>query len=83
MTSALIIRPSSLGDIVHAMPVVHDLLLHDPGIAIDWVAEEPFAGLIALTWTAICRSQATGLAKCQLECGDALLRAALCCVPSS
>lgn len=48
MTSALIIRPSSLGDIVHAMPVVHDLLLHDPGIAIDWVAEEPFAGLIAL-----------------------------------
>ncbi len=48
MTSALIIRPSSLGDIVHAMPIVHDLARHRPGIAIDWVAEEPFAGLVAL-----------------------------------
>jgi heptosyltransferase I len=48
MTSALIIRPSSLGDIVHAMPIVHDLWHHHPGIVIDWVAEEPFAGLIAL-----------------------------------
>jgi heptosyltransferase-1 len=48
MTSALIIRPSSLGDIVHAMPIVHDLSRHRPGIAIDWVAEEPFVGLVAL-----------------------------------
>ncbi len=48
MTSALIIRPSSLGDIVHALPIVHDLAHHCPGIVIDWVAEEPFAGLIAL-----------------------------------
>jgi heptosyltransferase-1 len=48
MTSALIIRPSSLGDIVHAMPIVHDLAQHCPGIAIDWVAEESFAGLVAL-----------------------------------
>ncbi len=48
MTSALIIRPSSLGDIVHALPIVHDLAHHCPGIAIDWVAEEPFAGLVAL-----------------------------------
>lgn len=48
MTSALIIRPSSLGDIVHAMPIVHDLWRHHPGIVIDWVAEEPFAGLIGL-----------------------------------
>jgi heptosyltransferase-1 len=48
MTSALIIRPSSLGDIVHAMPIVHDLARHRPGIAIDWVAEEAFAGLVAL-----------------------------------
>jgi heptosyltransferase I len=48
MTSALIIRPSSLGDIVHALPIVHDLSRHRPGIVIDWVAEEPFAGLVAL-----------------------------------
>ena len=30
------------------MPIVHDLARHCPGIAIDWVAEEPFAGLVAL-----------------------------------
>jgi hypothetical protein len=48
MTSALIIRPSSLGDIVHAMPIVHDLSRHHPGIVIDWVCEEPFAGLVGL-----------------------------------
>ncbi len=48
MTSALIVRPSSLGDIVHALPIVHDLSRHSPGIAIDWVAEEPFAGLVGL-----------------------------------
>jgi heptosyltransferase-1 len=48
MTSALIIRPSSLGDIVHAMPIVHDLSRHRPGIVIDWVCEEPFVGLVGL-----------------------------------
>jgi len=48
MPSALIIRPSSLGDIVHALPLVHDLNQHLPGIAVDWVAEEPFAALVAL-----------------------------------
>ena len=48
MQSALIIRPSSLGDVIHALPIVHDLLQHRPGIAVDWVAEEPFARLVAL-----------------------------------
>jgi heptosyltransferase I len=48
MSSALIVRPSSLGDIIHAMPIVHDLSRHLPEIAIDWVAEESFAGLVGL-----------------------------------
>ncbi|MEO8738908.1 MAG: lipopolysaccharide heptosyltransferase I [Casimicrobiaceae bacterium] len=48
VASTLIIRPSSLGDIVHALPIVHDLAQHRSGMAIDWVAEEPFAGLVAL-----------------------------------
>jgi heptosyltransferase-1 len=43
-----VIRPSSLGDIVHALPIVHDLKRHRPGIAVDWVAEEQFASLVAL-----------------------------------
>ncbi len=48
MPSVLIIRPSSLGDIVHALPVVHDLSQHCPGISIDWVVEEPFTALVRL-----------------------------------
>jgi lipopolysaccharide heptosyltransferase I len=49
VSRVLIIRQSSLGDIVHALPVVHDLHHHRPGIEIDWVAEEPFAALVGLS----------------------------------
>jgi heptosyltransferase-1 len=48
VTRALIIRPSSLGDIVHALPIVHDIRRHRPDIAVDWVAEEAFAALLAM-----------------------------------
>lgn len=48
MSSVLIVRPSSLGDIVHAMPVVHDIRRHRPGISVDWVAEEMFVELVAM-----------------------------------
>jgi heptosyltransferase I len=48
MNRVLIIRSSSLGDIVHALPVVHDMRAHYPQLAIDWVAEEPFAALVRL-----------------------------------
>ena len=48
MSSVLIVRPSSLGDIVHALPVVHDIRRHRPGISVDWVAEEMFVELVAL-----------------------------------
>ena len=46
--SVLIVRPSSLGDIVHALPIVHDLREHCPGVAIDWVIEESFTALVRL-----------------------------------
>ena len=48
MSSVLIVRPSSLGDIVHALPVVHDIRQHRPGMNVDWVAEEMFVELVAL-----------------------------------
>jgi heptosyltransferase-1 len=48
MKRALVVRPSSLGDIVHALPIVHDIRRHDPGIAVDWIAEESFASLVRL-----------------------------------
>jgi heptosyltransferase-1 len=49
MSPILIVRPSSLGDIVHALPVVHDMHTHLAcEIEIDWVAEEAFASLIQM-----------------------------------
>jgi heptosyltransferase-1 len=48
MSAVLVIRPSSLGDIVHALALVADVERHRPDLAIDWVAEEPFVPLVAL-----------------------------------
>jgi heptosyltransferase I len=42
----LIVKLSSLGDVVHAMPVVHDILAAHPGAQIDWVVEPGFAPLV-------------------------------------
>ena len=44
----LIVRPSSLGDIVYALAVVSDIRRERPGVAIDWVAEPGFVSLIAM-----------------------------------
>ncbi len=43
----LIVKLSSLGDVVHAMPAVQDMLQALPGIEIDWVVERAFAPLVA------------------------------------
>jgi heptosyltransferase-1 len=48
MSSVLIIRQSSLGDIVHALAVVQDIRQHRPEDSVDWVAEEMFADLVRL-----------------------------------
>ncbi len=48
MSSVLIVRPSSLGDIVHALPVVQDIKQHRADTNVDWVAEEMFADLVRL-----------------------------------
>ena len=42
MSAVLVVRPSSLGDIVHALALVADVRAHRPELAIDWVAEEAF-----------------------------------------
>ncbi len=44
----LLVRVSSLGDVVHNMPVVDDLLRHFPGAQIDWVVEEAYVSLVRL-----------------------------------
>ncbi len=42
----LIVKLSSLGDVVHSMPVVHDIVAAHPGAQIDWVVEPGFAPLL-------------------------------------
>jgi heptosyltransferase-1 len=44
----LIVRVSSLGDVVHNMPMVADILRHFPGAKIDWVVEEAYTSLVRL-----------------------------------
>jgi heptosyltransferase-1 len=44
----LIVRVSSLGDVVHNMPMVADILRHYPEAKIDWVVEEAYTGLVWL-----------------------------------
>ncbi len=42
----LIIKQSSLGDIVHTLPVVHALKRNNPGSTIGWIVQEAFAPLL-------------------------------------
>lgn len=44
----LIVRVSSLGDVVHNMPMVADILRHYPDANIDWVVEEGYVSLVRL-----------------------------------
>ena len=46
MQSLLVIKPSSLGDIVHALQVVQTFARERPGCRISWVVRERFAGLV-------------------------------------
>lgn len=43
----LVVKLSSFGDVIHALPAVSDAARLVPDIAIDWVVEEPFADIPA------------------------------------
>jgi heptosyltransferase-1 len=43
----LLVRTSSLGDVVHSLPVLAALRRHLPRARLGWVIEEPFAPLLA------------------------------------
>ncbi len=45
MRSILLVKTSSLGDVVHNLPVASDIRLHFPQAHIDWVVEESFADI--------------------------------------
>lgn len=42
-TRLLIVRTSSLGDLVHMLPAISDIARHLPGAQIDWLVEEALA----------------------------------------
>lgn len=44
-TKILIVRTSSLGDLVHMLPAISDIAQHVPGAQIDWLVEESFASI--------------------------------------
>jgi heptosyltransferase-1 len=44
----LIVKTSSMGDVVHALPAVSDMLAHVPRLHVDWLVEAPFAAIPAL-----------------------------------
>jgi heptosyltransferase I len=44
----LLVKTSSLGDVVHNLPVIDDLRAAHPGVAIDWLVEHSFAEVPAL-----------------------------------
>src|ERR1035437_255030 len=44
----LIVRVSSLGDVVHNMPMLADILRHCPNANIDWVVEEAYTDVVRL-----------------------------------
>lgn len=43
----LLVRTSSLGDLVHILPAITDIATHFPTATIDWVVEESFAAIPA------------------------------------
>jgi heptosyltransferase-1 len=44
----LLVRVSSLGDVLHNLPMVSDILRHHPDAVIDWVVEEGYVSLVRL-----------------------------------
>ena len=49
MRRILIIKSSSMGDVVHALPVAYDIRQAFPDAQVDWVVEEAFADIVELS----------------------------------
>ncbi len=44
----LVVKTSSMGDVVHALPALTDMLAALPGLEVDWLVEKPFADIVRL-----------------------------------
>ena len=49
MTRVLIIKTSSMGDVVHNLPVIADIRQARPDVVIDWMVEEAYVELVRVT----------------------------------
>jgi hypothetical protein len=45
MMNVLIVRTSSMGDLIHTWPAITELKTHYPNLRISWLAEENFADI--------------------------------------
>jgi len=45
MPRVLIVRTSSLGDLIHMLPAISDIAAHVPDLSLDWVVEHSFAAI--------------------------------------
>ncbi len=45
MLKLLIVKTSSLGDVIHNLPIIADIRAHYPDIQVDWLVEESFADI--------------------------------------
>lgn len=43
----LIVKTSSMGDVVHTLPALSDMRRHCPALTVDWLVEAPFAAIPA------------------------------------
>lgn len=48
MMNVLIVRTSSMGDLIHTWPAITELVKHDPNLHISWLAEERFIDIARL-----------------------------------
>jgi heptosyltransferase-1 len=46
--NVLVVKMSSMGDVIHCLPAVTDLLHAVPGTRVDWVVEEGFADIVRM-----------------------------------
>jgi heptosyltransferase I len=44
----LVVKTSSMGDVVHTLAAVTDMASAFPGLSVDWLVEAPFASIVAL-----------------------------------
>ncbi|RWF32122.1 lipopolysaccharide heptosyltransferase I [Mesorhizobium sp.] len=44
----LIVKTSSMGDVIHTFPAIEDARRHRPDVSFGWCVEEAFAGIVAL-----------------------------------